>query len=148
MRRKVWIVAALIGAAAGCSSPSAPEALVLTSAGSFARTTGSDAATILAATLSGDTLSLVVEYEGGCQEHDFSLIHDSVFLESFPVQTHVRLAHEGDRCGEQVTEELEFDLSPLALAYVAAYGEPGPIIVHIREPDGGSGSGFSVQYEF
>ncbi len=81
-----------------------------------------DPFTIGEAVIEGDTLHLSVSYKGGCREHGFDLLAGS-FLESNPVQVDVMLSHNahGDTCGELISEELAFDLSPLKYSYQKTY---------------------------
>ena len=46
---------------------------------------GTDAYTINAATLRDGTLTINVSYGGGCETHEFTLVAEERFLESFPV---------------------------------------------------------------
>ena len=97
---------------------------------------GTDAYTINAATLQGDTLSIDVSYSGGCETHAFTLVAEERFLESFPVQLRVSLAHNanGDTCEESITESYHFDLTPLKEAYQTGYQtETGTIILRLKE---------------
>ena len=97
---------------------------------------GTDAYTINAATLQGDTLSIDVSYSGGCETHAFTLVAEERFLESFPVQLRVSLAHNanGDTCEESITESYHFDLTPLKEAYQAGYQtETGTIVLRLKD---------------
>jgi hypothetical protein len=80
--------------------------------------------------LDGDTLSLSIQYGGGCGVHRFALLVDPAFRESHPVQVSARLAHDsgGDPCLALIRDELRFDLAPLRRHYQAAYG-PGPGVI-------------------
>jgi len=82
--------------------------------------------------LAGDTLTLPIQYGGGCRVHRFGLLIDPAFRESHPVQVTARLAHDadGDLCRALLGQDLRFDLSPLRRRYQAAYG-PGPGEIHI-----------------
>ncbi len=75
-------------------------------------------------TLERPLLTLDVEYSGGCEHHEFDLVAWGGWLESFPVQVNVLLAHDdrGDACEALVASELRFDLRPLEKAYVSTYG--------------------------
>ncbi len=83
-----------------------------------------DLLTLKRHTLARPTLTLDVEYSGGCEDHEFDLVAWGGWLESFPIQVNVLLAHEshGDACDALITQGLRFDLSPLERAYVATYG--------------------------
>lgn len=45
-----------------------------------------DEYTIREARVVGDQLEMTVTFGGGCEDHDFRLIHDKAFMESDPVQ--------------------------------------------------------------
>jgi hypothetical protein len=73
--------------------------------------------------MQGNTLVLQVAYGGGCKDHTFSLCYGPEFGESYPVQTTLRLVHDahGDTCEAYPSQELRFDLTPLAAAYERSY---------------------------
>jgi len=79
----------------------------------------SDPETIQKIDLSGDLLTITVEYSGGCDDHVFSLHAGACVLESWPPQSDIYLVHDdpGDPCDAIVTEELVFDLVPLKKTY-------------------------------
>ena len=78
---------------------------------------------INAATIEDDTLRVNVSYSGGCETHAFTLVAEPRFLESFPVQLRVSIAHNanGDTCEASITEDHVFDLTPIKEAYQTAY---------------------------
>ena len=82
-----------------------------------------DPVTIQGAQVKGDSLELTVSFGGGCQTHAFLLLADGAWMESYPVQTGVRLAHESndDSCQTLLSRVLRFDLSPLKAAYRSSY---------------------------
>lgn len=85
--------------------------------------------------IEGDTLTLTVEYGGGCRVHRFALLVDPIFRESDPVQMSARLAHDadGDLCRALLREDLRFDLGPVRRHYQAAYGPgPGEIVIFVE----------------
>jgi hypothetical protein len=95
--------------------------------------------------LKGDSLVLAVSFGGGCREHTFLLLADAMWMESYPVQTGVRLAHESnnDPCDAMLSRTLKFDLIPLKVAYTKSYGPaPGIIRIHV------GASGASVLYKW
>ena len=97
---------------------------------------GTDAYTINAATLEGDTLSINVSYSGGCETHAFTLVAEQRFLESFPVQLRVSLAHNAnnDPCEALITEVYHFDLTPLKEAYQTSYQkDEGTIALRLKD---------------
>lgn len=66
------------------------------------------------ATIDGNCLKMIVQYGGGCEAVIFQLIDASVILESFPIQRNIRLSLEdNDNCEALVTQELNYDLTPL-----------------------------------
>lgn len=104
-----------------------------------------DAVTVDSATVSGDTLHLLVRYGGGCRTHRFALLLGKAFMESHPVQVHVRLAHDadGDMCRALLSKTLSFDLTPLKTAYRESYG-PGAATIVMNLV----GHGRSIRYSF
>jgi hypothetical protein len=90
----------------------------------------SDPVTIAAATVKGDSVELAVTYGGGCRAHAFLLLSDGAWMESYPVQVGVRLAHddEGDNCKALLSRILRFDLTPLKTTYNAAYHTTSGVI--------------------
>jgi hypothetical protein len=90
----------------------------------------SDAVTIEGFVVNGDSLELAVSYGGGCRDHAFTLLADAAWMESYPVQIGVRLAHDaqGDMCKALLSRVLRFDLSPLKAAYAASYQTASGII--------------------
>ncbi|UQA62659.1 hypothetical protein [Polyangium aurulentum] len=76
-------------------------------------------------------LSMLVQYGGGCREHEFTLCWDGGFMESYPVQTRLVLHHDGngDMCRALPTVELRFDLRELEKGYKDAYGDDSGQIV-------------------
>ncbi|MCY3741599.1 MAG: hypothetical protein OXH00_11305 [Candidatus Poribacteria bacterium] len=101
---------------------------------------GTDAYTLNSATITGDTLNISVSYSGGCQEHQLTLVVSDAFLESFPVQLHVSLAHNAneDACEAWLTDNYHFDLTPIKTMYQEAYQqEAGTIVLRLKDaPDG------------
>ena len=104
-----------------------------------------DPVTINTAEVKGDSLWMTVSFGGGCRGHTFLLLADAAWMESYPVQTGVRLAHESnnDPCDAMLSRTLKFDLVPLKVAYAKAYGPaPATIRINIRN------SGPSVLYKW
>ena len=101
---------------------------------------GADPYELSAAAIVDDTLTVTVSYSGGCETHQFTLVASDVFLESYPVQLGASLAHEanGDSCERWVTEDWDFDLTPIKRMYQDAYREDAGTIVlrleHAPEP--------------
>lgn len=107
---------------------------------------GTDEYALNSATLTDDILNISVSYSGGCEDHQFTLVALDTFLESFPVQLPVSIAHDanGDTCEAYPTENYRFDLTPIKTMYQAAYRqEAGTIILRLKDaPDG------ELVYEF
>ena len=107
---------------------------------------GIDEYVLNAATITDDTLDISASYSGGCEDHQFTLVVSDTFLESFPVQLHVSLAHNanGDTCEAYPTNNYRFDLTTIKTMYQEAYRqEAGTIILRLKDaPDG------ELVYEF
>jgi hypothetical protein len=82
-----------------------------------------DPVTIHSAQVRGDSLELSVSFGGGCRDHAFALLANAAWMESYPVQTGVQLAHDAndDTCKALLSRVLRFDLSPLKAAYASSY---------------------------
>ena len=95
-----------------------------------------DPATIRAARVSADTLTLVVLFGGGCKHHDFTLFARWGFVETFPCIAVVYLSHDahGDLCRAMVTDTLAFTLDPLKQEYLDLYRREDTILLEIWEP--------------
>ena len=103
-----------------------------------------DAVTINAAEIRGDSLELSVQFGGGCRDHEFGLVTNGVFAESYPVQTWVKLAHDanGDMCKALLSRVLKFDLSPLKALFNSGYQTgSGIMVIHVAP-------GVSVTYSW
>ena len=97
---------------------------------------GTDAYTINAATVQDDILSIDVSYSGGCETHTFTLVAEERFLESFPVQLRVSLAHNAnsDTCEALITEVYHFDLTPIKEVYQKGYRtDQGTIVLRLKD---------------
>ena len=97
---------------------------------------GTDDYTLNNATIDEDTLQINVSYGGGCEKHEMTLVASESFLESFPVQLPVSLAHNanGDNCEAWLTEDFNFDLTPIKTMYQEAYQqEAGTIILRLKD---------------
>ena len=90
---------------------------------------------INAATVKDGTLRVNVSYSGGCETHEFTLVAEERFMESFPVQLRVSLAHNtnGDTCQEPLTEVYRFDLTPIKEMYQKGYQtDTGTIVLRLK----------------
>ena len=87
-----------------------------------------------------DTLTITVSYSGGCEDHEFTLVASDAFMESYPVQLQVSLAHDAnnDLCRGYPTEAYAFDLTPIKALYREVYQEDsGTIVLLLRDaPEG------------
>ncbi|MEY4330156.1 MAG: hypothetical protein RL609_904 [Bacteroidota bacterium] len=74
-----------------------------------------DAITINGLKVVGDSLYVEVQYSGGCQNHEFTMITNGNFLKSLPPQLPLFLEHNanGDNCRALKMETLKYDLKPL-----------------------------------
>ncbi len=107
---------------------------------------GVDKYVLNSATIIDHRLELNVSYSGGCEKHQFTLLSTGVFLESFPVQLKVDLAHNAnnDSCEAWLTDDYYFDLSVIKMLYQAAYQqEAGSIILLLEDTPNGQ-----LVYEF
>ncbi|MEX2473344.1 MAG: hypothetical protein WEA34_14235 [Gemmatimonadota bacterium] len=112
-----------------------------------------DAYTLGSVEADGTTLRAEVSYGGGCRPHRMDLVTYGGWLESEPVQINALITHDdgNDPCDAFLTEERIFDLSPLARAWVEAYGPAsGPIHINLRlwDPASGSPVGRLLELEF
>ena len=127
----------------------APEA-VSTSANLdniHARMFGTDAYVLNSAEVTGDILTVNVSYSGGCEPHGFTISGQGSFLGPPPVPINLFLIHNanGDLCQEWITEDHEFDLTPIKTLYQEVRQEDsGRIILHIIN----TGEVVDVVYEF
>ena len=69
----------------------------------------SDEFRIISATPYEDRFEIVVEYGGGCADHEFDLMWDQAIAESFPMQTWMVLSHNAneDACRALLTDTLD-----------------------------------------
>ena len=107
---------------------------------------GTDRYVLNTVAVTNDTLILNVSFGGGCKTHQFTLVASESFLESFPVQLHISLAHNanGDLCRAWLTEDLQFDLTPIKTMYQEAYRQKaGTLILRLKDAPTGE-----LVYEF
>lgn len=84
----------------------------------------------------GDILTLTVSYRGGCETHEFNLLVNGSFVGPDPVRLDASLAHNanGDPCGEWLTGDCQFDLTPIKATYQnVRQQESGRIILRLRD---------------
>ncbi len=62
--------------------------------------------------ISGDILSVFVNYSGGCKEHSFDLYSNAMYAKSLPPKLKLFLKHTNndDGCRELVNAELKFNI--------------------------------------
>lgn len=77
--------------------------------------TPSDLIQITGVTISGNIMSIDVNYSGGCGEHNFQLIGSENIAKSLPPIRSVKLVHiaNGDACRKLEVRTLVFDISDL-----------------------------------
>jgi len=107
-------------------------------------TTPFDDLVVSGATLEGDTLTLNVAYTGCSPGHPLGGCWDGFFLESFPVQVDIDVAHDdlGEACDAFPSDSVDIDLTPLREAYAEAYEPSGTIMINVAGLDG------AVEYSF
>lgn len=101
---------------------------------------------LVAASIEGDTLKATVSYGGGCRDHVFELQFDDAFIMMDPLRLTVTLLHEADEdpCEAWLTEDLEFDLTPVKDAY-GDTDDGGTVIIQLVAADG---SQRDLEYNF
>ncbi|MEY3399320.1 MAG: hypothetical protein RL220_1914 [Bacteroidota bacterium] len=70
---------------------------------------------VLQSTCVGDVLSVVVEYSGGCETHDWTMNTNRVWMKSLPPKINLFLEHDnhGDNCRALIQDTLLFDVTNL-----------------------------------
>lgn len=83
--------------------------------------------TVLGTSVNGDVVSIVVQYGGGCETHQFDLFADPRIMKSMPPQQNIVLKHNanGDNCRALITDTVHFDLKPIRI------GEKGSIVLRL-----------------
>jgi hypothetical protein len=129
------VLAVLLGCRDGAPSSASPNAFA-DGAVAFADNVidaawPRDSLSIESAAVIGDTLRLTLRFGGGCRPHRIGLLLGNVFMESYPVQVHARLAHDaaGDMCKALLTRTRDFDLTPLRRRYRASYGAGAAVVI-------------------
>ncbi len=64
--------------------------------------------------IDGDIVTMVISYSGGCEEHEFELVTNKLYLKSMPPKLNLFLKHNnnGDACRKLVIDTLRYDVSP------------------------------------
>ncbi len=105
---------------------------------------------VQASEIIGNTLSVDLEYGGGCRGHLFALVDrlPGAFAESEPPRPVIALRHDSndDLCRALIFETRTFDLTPLALSAVKTYGSPIPMILEFGTSADGGGTPTSLLY--
>ena len=72
-------------------------------------------------TITGNVLSIFVNYSGGCKEHNFDLFSTDSYEKSLPPQLTLYIKHtnNGDECRELVMRELKFNIAAIKKNYSA-----------------------------
>lgn len=72
-----------------------------------------DALTVNEVSLDGEILTVIVQYSGGCKDHEFNLISNQRYMKSMPPQLPLYLEHEAndDNCRALIIQTLKFDVS-------------------------------------
>jgi len=88
--------------------------------------------------LDGWVLSLDVGFSGCSPDHPLVLHAGRSFMESWPVQTWLLLAHDDldEPCDAAFQRTLQFDLRPIQEEHVRAYGSPGRVRLQFRDFQG------------
>jgi hypothetical protein len=97
-----------------------------------------DPYTYLGGSLQGSVLTLRVGFSGCGPDHPFQLYMVGGFMESFPVQARIVLAHDdrGELCDAYWERELQWDLRPIQEAYRQSYGSGGVIRLRFEDNQG------------
>jgi hypothetical protein len=74
---------------------------------------------LLEMTNESDILTIVVQYSGGCEEHDFNAYFSGGWAKSLPPQAAITLEHlnpKNDACRSMVKDTFQFNMKPLQYA--------------------------------
>ena len=95
----------------------------------------SDGYVLNSAQIAGDSMSLNVTYSGGCKPHEFILYMKPYFYNSDPMEADLYLHHNDyqDECQTEITEDIVFDLGPVAERYRDYYGHYDDIQLNIND---------------
>ena len=88
--------------------------------------------------IKNDSVLIDIGYTGGCTTHFFSLLSEEQFLESYPVQINIVLAHndKNDNCDAYIMKTLLFDLTKLKEKWQIEYqNESGTIMINLENYD-------------
>ena len=92
---------------------------------------------LVAARIKGDTLRVTVSYSGGCRDHSFELELADIVVTADPPHLRATLLHDAnnDLCEAWLTEDLEFDLTPVKEMHGGG-GDGGTVVLHLISADG------------
>ena len=109
-----------------------------------------DPFTLISAEVLGDTLEVIVEYSGGCVEHDFRLLCYGSWMESMPVQVGILLSHNAnnDNCDAIIRQMLRFDLTPLRDEYNRFYSVISDVLVMVLRYGPALDDIWKIEYRF
>jgi hypothetical protein len=114
-----------------------------------------DQLVIDSARIVADTLIVHATHGGGCARHGYAAVAWNGWLESFPVQVGVVLAHDAnnDPCDALLQPTLRFDLTPLREAYDVAYRRgagsgPAELIIRLSEAHAWNRAPVLISYHF
>lgn len=91
-----------------------PSTMITASIGETDQT--SDNFSITDVRVKGNTLSIDVNYSGGCEEHQFEMVGSKNIAKSLPPIRSIQLVHKanGDKCKKLVMQTIEVDIKALA----------------------------------
>lgn len=110
-----------------------------------------DPLVIDSARVTGNVLHVFVTHGGGCRVHEYAAVAWNAWMESYPVQAGLLIAHDakGDPCRARIHVRLRFDLRPLRRAFARAYGDgSGVMLLQLVEPGEPGRLAARVRYEF
>ena len=84
-------------------------------------------------------LTVTLSRDGGCENHDFTLVAAPRFREGQPVELPFAIVHDGndDRCERYLTDQVTFDLAKIQELYKTTYpAGDGLVFLAFRTPDG------------
>lgn len=87
-----------------------------------------DSFTFQSISLTDSILTMVINYSGGCEEHNFELISNGMYAKSLPPQLNMFLKHDGnnDACRMLIIDTLVYDVSP------TKYGSGQEVILRLN----------------
>lgn len=91
------------------------EDIITATLGEFKKT---DPISILNVKIEENSMFIVVEYSGGCKEHNFELVGNNAVAKSLPPQRSIQLQHNGneDHCRELITDTVTANIEALAMS--------------------------------